>query len=71
MSIEQIVETDVLVVGGGIAGCFAAIKAKEKGVTVVLVDKGYVGKSGQTPWADATAAFNPARGHNLEEWLNH
>ena len=38
---------DLLVVGGGPAGCFAAIKAKEAGVQdVLLVDKGYVGKSG-------------------------
>ena len=38
-------KSDVLVVGGGPAGCFAAIKAKEQGVDVVLVDKGYVGKT--------------------------
>ncbi|MBU2499400.1 MAG: FAD-dependent oxidoreductase, partial [Proteobacteria bacterium] len=39
--------SDILVVGGGAAGCFAAIKARENGVEkVVLVDKGYVGKSG-------------------------
>lgn len=38
---------DVLVIGGGPAGCFAALKAKEAGVeSVVLVDKGWVGKSG-------------------------
>jgi aspartate oxidase len=34
MSIENVVETDVLVIGGGIAGCFAAIKAKEQGADV-------------------------------------
>ncbi len=38
---------DVLVLGGGPAGCFAAIKAKEAGAKdVLLVDKGHVGKSG-------------------------
>ncbi|MGI9860135.1 FAD-dependent oxidoreductase [Moorella naiadis] len=38
---------DVLVLGGGPAGCFAAIKAREAGAErVLLVDKGYVGKSG-------------------------
>lgn len=36
----------VLIAGGGPAGCFAAIKAKEAGADVLLVDKGYVGKSG-------------------------
>ncbi|MBW1769292.1 MAG: FAD-dependent oxidoreductase, partial [Deltaproteobacteria bacterium] len=50
MSIETVVETDVLVIGGGIAGCFAAIKAKEQGADVTLIDKGYVGKTGETPF---------------------
>lgn len=74
MALEQIadkvVETDVLVVGGGLAGCFAAIKAKERGVDVTLVDKGYVSRSGQTPFAHCTAVFNPEWGHRLEAWMN-
>jgi succinate dehydrogenase/fumarate reductase flavoprotein subunit len=61
--------TDVLVVGGGIAGCFAAIKAREAGANVILVDKGYVGKSGQTPHANTFAAFDPKR-HNIEQWMH-
>jgi adenylylsulfate reductase, subunit A len=32
-------ETDVLVVGGGIAGCVAAARAREAGADVVIVDK--------------------------------
>jgi succinate dehydrogenase/fumarate reductase flavoprotein subunit len=68
--VEYVVETDVLVVGGGMAGCFAAIKAKEKGVDVALVDKGYVGKSGQTPWASCTEVFNPEWGHKLDAWMD-
>ncbi len=48
---EQI-ESDILVIGGGAAGCFAAIKAREGGVKdVILVDKGYVGKSGCSKFA--------------------
>lgn len=43
--------TDVLVVGGGMAGIFAAVKAYDNGAKVLLVDKGAVGKSGQTPFA--------------------
>lgn len=40
---------DVLVIGGGIAGAYAAIKAKESGAKkVVQVDKGHVGKSGNS-----------------------
>jgi succinate dehydrogenase/fumarate reductase flavoprotein subunit len=41
-------ETDVLVVGGGPAGTWAAIKAREAGAEVVLADKGYCGSSGAT-----------------------
>src|SRR2546425_7735898 len=39
---------DVLVIGGGPAGCWAAITAAENGASVVLVDKGYCGTSGAT-----------------------
>jgi hypothetical protein len=45
------VSTDVLVVGGGMAGVFAAVKAHDNGAKVLLVDKGAVGRSGQTPFA--------------------
>jgi succinate dehydrogenase/fumarate reductase flavoprotein subunit len=64
-------ETDVLVIGGGIAGCFAAIKASEQGARVILVDKGHAGKSGQTPYAGNFMAYNPAWGHNIDEWMNY
>ena len=37
---EQRVDTDVLVLGGGIAGCWAAIAvARNKGTAVTLVEK--------------------------------
>jgi succinate dehydrogenase/fumarate reductase flavoprotein subunit len=42
------ISTDVLVVGGGPAGTWAAIKAAEAGADVVLADKGYTGASGAT-----------------------
>jgi succinate dehydrogenase/fumarate reductase flavoprotein subunit len=66
---ETVVNTDVLVIGGGMAGCFAAIKAKEKGIRVTLVDKGYVSRSGQSPFAGAFAAFNQESGNNLDECM--
>ncbi|MCX4095435.1 FAD-dependent oxidoreductase [Nocardia sp. alder85J] len=40
--------TDVLVIGGGPAACWAAIHAREAGAEVILVDKGYCGTSGTT-----------------------
>ncbi|MCD7928268.1 MAG: FAD-binding protein [Oscillospiraceae bacterium] len=66
---RELVKADVLVIGGGIAGCFAAIKAKEAGADVVLVDKGSVGKAGQSPHTNTFAAFDPNR-HDIDSWLN-
>ena len=48
--------TDVLVIGGGYAGCFAAIKAKQQGAKVMLADKGRVGSCGQSPHDNTFAA---------------
>jgi len=44
---EVIVETDVLVLGGGVAGCRAAISARQKGATVAVVDRGFSKRSGE------------------------
>lgn len=41
-------EADVLVIGGGPAGAWAAVAAAEAGARVILVDKGYHGTSGAT-----------------------
>jgi succinate dehydrogenase/fumarate reductase flavoprotein subunit len=68
MIVENIVETDVLIIGGGISGTFAAIKAREEGVKVTVVDKGYVGKAGAGTMSGNTSIFNPEWGHNLKDW---
>ena len=39
-------ECDVLVLGGGLAGCFAAIAAARRGQRVILVEKGATERSG-------------------------
>lgn len=39
-------QADVLVLGGGISGCFAAIAARERGKRVILVEKGTIIHSG-------------------------
>ena len=36
----QVIDTDVLVIGGGVAGCLAAIGARELNARVAVVDKG-------------------------------
>lgn len=55
MSTENQIETDVLVIGGGIAGVFAEVNATENGTEVTLVAKGHVSITGQTPFAHCTS----------------
>lgn len=54
--------SDVLVVGGGYAGLTAAITARRAGLSVVLVDKGRPGYSGQSPHACCTRWFDADMG---------
>lgn len=51
MSTAFALQTDVLVIGGGMAGAWAALGAARTGAQVVLVDKGYCGTSGVTATA--------------------
>ena len=68
---EQHLTADILVIGGGMAGLFAAIKARQAGLDVILTDKGYVGRSGGTHYAEGDIQFyRPKRGHKLDQWLN-
>ena len=66
---ENFIETDVLVIGGGLAGMFAAIKARDEGVKVTVVEKNYAGKSGGAVFATNSSIFHPEWGHNLKEWM--
>lgn len=43
---ENVIESDVLVVGGGVAGCRAAIEARRRGATVAVADRGFSKRSG-------------------------
>ncbi|QCO00649.1 FAD-dependent oxidoreductase [Azospirillum argentinense] len=52
-------DADVLVLGGGPAGTWAAIAAAEAGAKVVLADKGYVGTSGATAPSNTGAWYLP------------
>lgn len=56
---ENRLEADVLVVGGGFAALFAAIKACEQGARVVMVDKGLAGRSGLSPLAGSHLYVEP------------
>lgn len=66
-------QADVLILGGGIAGCMAAIAAARKGKKVILVEKGATkrsgaGGSGCDHWE--SAATNPCSGITPEELLS-
>ncbi|APY11926.1 succinate dehydrogenase/fumarate reductase flavoprotein subunit [Seonamhaeicola sp. S2-3] len=52
------VTTDILVVGSGMAGLFAAVKAHDAGAKVLMVSKGRLGASGQTPFAKGIFAYD-------------
>ena len=70
-SCENHINTDVLVIGGGMAGLFTAIRAKEQRLNVTLTDKGYISKAGSTNAQPGDILFfRPERGHNLEYWVN-
>ena len=43
---EETIDCDVLVLGGGLAGCYAAIAAARRGQSVVVVEKGATTRSG-------------------------
>jgi succinate dehydrogenase/fumarate reductase flavoprotein subunit len=52
-------EADVLVIGGGFAGVFAAVKAHDAGAKVMMVAKGGVGTSGLSPFAKGVFSYDP------------
>lgn len=73
MDKEERVECDVLVLGGGMAGCYAAIAARRQGKSVVLVEKGATERSGAAGsgfdhWE--SACTNPCSGVTAEEIAN-
>ena len=73
MDQEEQVSGDVLVLGGGMAGCYAAIAAARKGKKVVLVEKGATIRSGAAGsgfdhWE--SACTNPCSKVTAEEIAN-
>lgn len=70
--IDQKISCDVLVIGGGLAGCLAAIQAKEvlgKEGKVTIVDKGFISRSGQSPFAAGIWTFFDPAQDDMNLWL--
>ena len=63
-------ETDVLVVGAGGAGMYAAIAAARAGARVLLADKSMVGRGGATIMAQMTVAAAVAE-QGPDDWMRH
>ena len=66
-------DVDVVVLGGGIAGCWAAITAARNGAKVAIMDKGDIRRSGSGgPGCDhwCTVPANPHSRVNPDEWAN-
>jgi succinate dehydrogenase / fumarate reductase flavoprotein subunit len=63
-------QTDVLVIGGGIAAAFAAIKARDGGADVIVVDKAFFGRGGCSALASGVfKAFLP--GDDMANWIRN
>lgn len=60
-------ECDVLVIGGGLAGCWAALRACDFSKKVVLVDKGKVSRSGMSPFCGGFILC-PAPEDDMDIW---
>src|SRR6185295_7254519 len=64
------VETDVLVVGAGAAGMYAAIAAARGGARVLLVDRSLIGRGGATVMAQMTVAVAVGE-EEPDHWEHH
>lgn len=62
------VDANVLVIGGGFAGTWAALRAAERIPGVVLVDKAYVSRSGASTMSGGVT-MGPQPDDDLEKWV--
>ncbi|MBI4318828.1 MAG: FAD-binding protein [Chloroflexi bacterium] len=67
-AIDEIVQSDVLIIGGGLAGTWAAVRATDFVENVVLVDKAQVSRSGASTSA-AGVMLAPMPGDDLQVWM--
>src|SRR5262252_767510 len=64
------IETDVLVIGSGAAGMYAAIEAAQSDTRVLLVDRSLIGRGGATVMAQMTVAV-ALGSHAPDDWTFH
>ena len=63
----EVLQTDVLVIGGGFAGTWASLRAADLGASVTLVDKAYVSKSGASTMSGGITTC-PLDSDDLDLW---
>ena len=68
---DRRLDADVLVIGGGPAGAWAAWSAATNGAKVVLVDKGYLGSSGATAPGGTNLLYLPPDKEMREKAVQH
>src|SRR4051794_5351302 len=66
----KMVTTDVAIVGGGAAGCYAALNLHRNGIKSLIVCKGLVGKSGASLFAGNLVISGRALGNTEENARN-
>ncbi len=64
------IETDVLVIGAGGAGMYAALEAAKAGAAVVLADRSLIGRGGATVMAQMTVAAALSE-QTADHWEHH
>jgi succinate dehydrogenase / fumarate reductase, flavoprotein subunit len=66
----QALSTDVAIVGGGAAGCYAALALQRHGITPLIICKGLVGKSGASLFAGNLVISGRGLGNTEEQARN-
>lgn len=68
---DKIIDADILIIGGGAAGVWSAIRAHNNGLKPYLACKGLVGKSGATIFAGILGGYKPPGGFTAQsDWFN-
>src|SRR3972149_3213823 len=67
MEASTVIQTDVLVIGGGLAGFRAAMRARDFVERVTVVDKAAAARGGATTFCHIMGAPTPKAAH--DDWL--
>jgi succinate dehydrogenase/fumarate reductase flavoprotein subunit len=65
----EIIDCDVLIIGGGFGGAWAALRASELGASVALVEKAYVSRSGASTMSGGVTTA-PFDSDDLSVWAH-